>query len=323
MVEPATDVVDQQLAEQPTERAQGGSGTGAQSVTVQIPCRDVTVAADVYGDPRDTAVVLLHGGGQTRHSWGAAAAHLGATGWYALTVDLRGHGDSGWSPNGEYGLDAFAGDVESIAAFLGKPPVVVGASLGGSAALAAFGHQPELGLGLVLVDVSPFVQPAGTDRVRRFMTAHPEGYGSLEEVADAIAAYVPHRQRPRNLGGLRKNLRQVDGRWFWHWDPAFLHSVRDQPVHRNSLIDPVRLGAASRSLRVPTLLVRGGDSDVLAPADAKGFLELVPHAEFARISGAGHMVAGDDNTHFGYVLDDFLERRIRPRLRLFAEALAL
>lgn len=286
---------------------------------LKIAAGDVTLTADAFGDPAAPPVVLLHGGGQTRHSWGATARDLAASGWYGLTVDLRGHGESDWSPDHVYGLDRFSGDVVRLVEYLGRPPVLIGASLGGNASLAAMGHFPELALGLVLVDVSPFLQPAGTHRIRDFMTARAaEGFGSLEEVADAIAAYLPHRRRPRNLYGLRKNLRQVDGRWYWHWDPDFLKAPTDQAVQRDALIDPARLGAAATSLRVPTLLVRGGESDVLSEEDAVRFLRLVPHAEFATVAGAHHMVAGDDNAVFETVLGDFLERRIRSRLNLLA-----
>jgi len=284
---------------------------------LSIPSADVTLAVDAYGDDRCPPVVLLHGGGQTRHSWTATAADLGSRGWHAITVDLRGHGDSGWSTDGVYALDRFAGDVIRIAEFLGRPPVLVGASLGGNASLAALGARPDLALGLVLVDVSPFLQPAGANRIREFMSAHArEGFASLEEAAVEIAKYLPHRQRRSNPGGLRKNLREVDGRWYWHWDPAFLASSDDQAVQRNTLIDPARLGAAARSLRVPTLLVRGGQSDVLSVDDAVRFLELVPHAEFASVADAHHMVAGDDNDVFEQVLWDFLDRRVRSRLQV-------
>ncbi|WP_448625045.1 alpha/beta fold hydrolase [Geodermatophilus sp. URMC 64] len=275
--------------------------------------------ADAYGDPANAPVVLLHGGGQTRHSWGRSAAALAGSGLYALAVDLRGHGESDWSPDGVYGLDRFAGDITGIVEYVGRPPVLIGASLGGNASLAALGQLPRLASALVLVDVSPFLQPSGTGRIRHFMSAHAKGgFGSLEEVADAVAAYLPHRPRPTNLDGLRKNLRRVGDRWFWHWDPAFLSSPSDQAVQRDPLIDPARLGAAAATLRVPTLLVRGGESDVLSVQDAVRFLDLVPHAEIATVAHAGHMVAGDDNAVFGDALQDFLDRRIRPRLALLA-----
>ncbi len=283
--------------------------------TIEIPSGDITLAADSYGDPSNQPVVFLHGGGQTRHSWASSARDLAQAGWHTLTVDLRGHGDSGWSPDGIYDLGRFAGDIAAVAEFVGRPPVLVGASLGGNASLSALGDDVELASGLVLVDVSPFVQRSGTDRIRDFMASHAEtGFASLEEAADSVAAYQPHRPRPTNLDGLRKNLRERDGRWYWHWDPTF---ILGGAVQRDRILDPAHLGAASAKLRIPTLLVRGGESDVISVEDAARFLKIVPHAEFANVSGAHHMVAGDDNAVFEDVLGDFLDRRIRSRLDLF------
>lgn len=287
---------------------------GAQVRTVTIPCGDVSLAADCVGDDRDRSVVLLHGGGQTRHSWRAAAFDLAKQGWFVVATDLRGHGDSDWSTDAQYHLDQFANDVTGIARYLGRPPVLVGASLGGSASLAALGRDPTLALGLVLVDVSPFIQMSGTNRIIEFMASRPDGFGSLQEAADAVVAYLPHRAQ-RDLEGLQKNLRNVGGRLFWHWDPGLLASA-EKVVQRNAFVDPARLGAAAASLKIPTLLIRGGKSDVVSIEDAKRFLDVVPHAECCTVEGAHHMVAGDDNKVFGVVIAEFLERRIRPRLEL-------
>jgi pimeloyl-ACP methyl ester carboxylesterase len=257
--------------------------------------------------------VLLPGGGQTRHSWRSTGQALAAAGWRAVAVDLRGHGESDWSPHGYYDLDRFAADVSAIVDFLGRAPVLVGASLGGNAALAALGDDPALALGLVLIDVSPFVQSKGTRRVRDFMMARPDGFASIEEAANAVAAYQPQRRRPTSVAGLRRNLREIDGRLFWHWDPALPTSQLNDDYEAS---DPARLAAAAATVRVPTLLVRGGKSDVLSIDDARRFLTLVPHAEFCDVREAHHMVVGDENTAFGAALGDFLERRIRPRVGL-------
>jgi alpha-beta hydrolase superfamily lysophospholipase len=96
---------------------------------LKIPVSDVTLLADAYGDPADPPIVLLHGGGQTRHSWGATAGDLGSSGWYALTLDLRGHGGSGWSPDHGYSLDRFSDDVVRVVGHLGRPPVLKTKSL--------------------------------------------------------------------------------------------------------------------------------------------------------------------------------------------------
>jgi non-heme chloroperoxidase len=67
-----------------------------------------------------------------------------------------------------------------------------------------------------------------------------------------------------------------------------------------------RLDDAARGLAIPTLLVRGGQSDILSEAGARTFLELVPHARYADVSGAGHMIAGDRNDAFSRAVLDFL-----------------
>jgi pimeloyl-ACP methyl ester carboxylesterase len=255
-------------------------------------------------------VLLLHGGGQTRHAWGRTAEAVAGRGWRAVAVDLRGHGDSGWSPDGEYGLDRFAGDVRCLVDGVGSPPVLVGASLGGLASLLALGEPPPVeALGLVLVDVAPRMEEDGVDRIKAFMTSAPDGFASLDEAADAVASYLPHRRRPDDLGGLRKNLRRrPDGRWIWHWDPRFVHAPEER-VRSNDFADHARLAAAARAMTVPTLLVRGGISDIVSVDGAQELQELIPQAELIDVAGAGHMVAGDRNDRFSAAVLQFLEGR--------------
>jgi pimeloyl-ACP methyl ester carboxylesterase len=257
------------------------------------------------GDGSRGTVLLLHGGGQTRHSWAKTAERLAGLGWTAIALDARGHGDSAWHSEEDYSLDGFVADLVAFVATLERPPVLVGASLGGITALVAAGENPGLASGLVLVDVVVKVEPAGVTRIRDFMTARPDGFASLEEVADAIAAYNPVRRRPRNLDGLRKNVRQgEDGRWRWHWDPAFMRND-DEPQRR---FGRARLRAAAAALTIPVMIVRGARSDVVSDAGMADMLELVPGAEVADVAAAGHMVAGDDNDVFATRLEGFLER---------------
>jgi non-heme chloroperoxidase len=264
----------------------------------------LTLRGDAWGDPGGLPVIFLHGGGQTRHAWGRTAARLATHGRFVITIDHRGHGDSDWPADGDYDLASFAGDVRAIAAWLGRPPAVVGASLGGLAALLAEGEHAPLLRALVLVDVAPRMEQEGVMRVISFMHSGLDGFASLDEAADAIAAYLPHRKRPRDPAGLAKNLRQgADGRWRWHWDPRFVRRERGDPSFEHA-----RLAAAARALRIPTLVVRGRMSDVLSDAGVRELRELVPHAEYADVAGAAHMVAGDDNDAFSAAVLEFLER---------------
>ena len=285
----------------------------APTTTVRLDAADgVTLAADVAGDEADRTVVLLHGGGQTRHSWGGTQRDLAGRGFHVVSVDLRGHGESDRSPDGDYGPDVFPRDVEAIARRFDLP-VLVGASLGGIASLLAIHRAPEpIASALVLVDVAPNIEPAGVDRIRTFMRSHIEtGFASLDEVADAIQAYNPHRPRPTDLSGLEKNLRRRDGRWFWHWDPAFMdgrHAESDETRIHEMEERSAALEEAARALTLPTLLVRGRQSDLLSEEGARRFRELAPDAEYADVEGAGHMVAGDRNDVFTDAVVDFLER---------------
>lgn len=272
----------------------------------------LNLAADVKGNESAPAVLLFHGGGQTRHAWGTTLDVLSAD-WHAYSIDLRGHGESDWAPDGNYSIDAFAQDVIEVAQSMPAPPVLVGASLGGLASLMAIANAATADIGpiaraLVLVDVAPRVEPAGVSRIVEFMTGNLEGFETLEEVADVIAAYNPNRKRPTDLSGLKKNLRQrADGRWVWHWDPRFVSGPMGSPDEtRATTYTGNRLVEAARAVTVPTLLVRGRMSDLLSEEGVRELQELVPHAEVADVAGAGHMVAGDRNDAFNDAVVTFL-----------------
>lgn len=265
----------------------------------------LSLVADAYGQAGDRPVLLAHGGGQTRHAWGGTAKALAEHGCYAVSLDLRGHGDSDWSPGGDYLLDRFADDVRQVAAELGRP-VMVGASLGGLSAMISGGETPKANFAaVVLVDIAPHIEIKGSDRVLAFMRDKLEdGFATLDEAADAVAAYLPERPRPTDLKGLEKNLRQrADGRWRWHWDPRFVAGDRKIDGARK----PERLADAVRNIECPMLLVRGRMSDVISEDSVRKFLELQPKARFVDIARAGHMVAGDANDVFTEAVTTFLD----------------
>jgi pimeloyl-ACP methyl ester carboxylesterase len=266
----------------------------------------LVVVLERFGRPSDRPpVLLLHGGGQTRHSWSGTAAQLATRGYEAWTMDLRGHGDSDWATDGDYTTDAMVEDLDAVCAEIEQPPVLVGASMGGMVGLVSEGSlRPGRLRALVLVDIATQLEQAGVERIVGFMSAAPDGFATLDEAADAIAAYRPNRPRPSNLDGLRKNLRQGgDGRWRWHWDPAFLSGKS-----RDGRSDVDTLGDAARNLALPTLLVRGRMSDMLSLEGVAAFREQCPHARFVDIADAGHMVVGDRNDAFTEAVVDFVEQ---------------
>ncbi len=267
----------------------------------------VYLAADTFGDPDAPAVLLLHGGGQTRHAWHATATNLADAGWRVITVDLRGHGESTQPRPPAYALEDFAADVRALTSSIAGDPIVIGASLGGIAALLALTESPTApAAGLVLVDVAHRFQSRGGGRIVSFMDEHPDGFATLSDAADAVAAYLPHRARPSDTNGLRHNLRRNDdGRWIWRWDPEILTWAR--PLIQNQAQLSERLTNAALRLRQPCLLVRGADSEVLSASIARDFIELAPTATMTDVPHAGHMVAGDNNDAFTAAIRAWLD----------------
>lgn len=283
--------------------------TAIEPRTVKLPGAGLSLAADLYGDEADPPVVLLHGGGQTRHAWGGAAAAFAAAGRFAISIDLRGHGHSDWSPDGVYGMTQFADDVHALASSLGRPPALVGASLGGLASLVAVGEaETPVATALVLVDVAPRVEVDGRKKIQAFMRAGMRGFDTLEDAADSVSAFIPHRPRPSDLSGLQKNLRQRgDGRWYWHWDPRWIGN-NEGVDGQSGLVHHDRMCAAARRITVPTMLVRGRMSDIVSDESVRELRALVPHAEIVDVADAGHMVAGDKNDVFNAAVIDFVDR---------------
>lgn len=285
------------------------SRTSPEAELVRIRSRDgLSLVADRYGPTDGQPVIFMHGGGQTRHSWGGTAMEMARRGCSAFTCDHRGHGDSDWSPDAAYAFDDNANDLRDWADHVGRPPVVIGASLGGIAGMLALGHAPMVqARALVLVDIAPLMEQTGTDRIISFMRENMEsGFDRLEDAAAAVQAYTPERRRAVDLNSIRKNLRERDGRWFWHWDPKCLKDGGDEDM----VLLHQRLCDGVRRIDCPILLVRGRHSDVASEESAEHLLSLRPDAACVDVSGAGHMVAGDRNDIFTDAVLDFLDRNV-------------
>jgi pimeloyl-ACP methyl ester carboxylesterase len=268
------------------------------------------LVADVRGEPDAWPVLFLHGGGQTRHAWGRTAETVAANGWRTVALDLRGHGESDWAPNGDYSFTAFCADCVAVADALGRPPVLVGASLGGMSAMLAEGTSDRVvSSGLILVDITPKTNDEGIQRIATFMQSGVDGFDTLEDAAAAIAGYTPNRTRTFNPEGLKKVLRQRDDRWYWHWDPKFIFQDRTEVVP-DRLIG--LLDVAMSNIHVPTMLVHGMLSDVVSQEGVDDLVARIPEVTVVAVDGAAHMIAGDRNDAFSEAVVDFLEDRIRP-----------
>ncbi len=262
----------------------------------------IGLVGEALGPEGAPAVVLLHGGGQTRHAWAGSMRRLAAGGYHAVAFDTRGHGDSAWPADGDYAIATLADDLRCVVDGMAGPVAIVGASLGGLTGFYAIATADRpIATALVLVDVVLRPARAGFERTQAFMAGNQNGFASLDEAAAAVSAFNPERKRPANPAGLRRYLRQrADGRFYWHWDPR----VSNQPVAARA---DLLISVAPR-MTVPTLLVRGEHSEVV---DAAGVAELrrhIPQIEVLELAGAGHMIAGDHNDAFMTGVAGFLAR---------------
>jgi len=269
----------------------------------------LTLVADEWNRGAEAAadratILMLHGGGQNRFSWKNTGQVLADEGFHVVALDSRGHGDSDRAPDADYDVETLTADVMQVLDAIDRPVNLIGASMGGlTGILAADLAGPDRVTRLVLVDVVPRFEKNGSARIREFMFSGLHGFGSLEEAADAVAAYLPYRTRPRSPEGLKKNLRLRNGRWYWHWDPAFMTKPGDDPELRTEKFEHAAAG-----LTIPVLLIRGKLSDVVSLEGVRHFLETVPNAEFVELSDAGHTAAGDDNDAFSDVVVKFVTR---------------
>lgn len=268
------------------------------------------IAASIEGSEQAFPVVLAHGGGQTRRAWKGISKLLASHGFRAIAIDMRGHGDSSWAKDGAYDIHDFASDLVAIANASTRKPALIGASLGGLAGIIAEGElSPESFASLTLVDITPQMESEGVARVVGFMAAHArEGFASPEEAAQVISQYLPHRPSRTASPGLQRYLRLAEnGRYYWHWDPAFIEGVMQSRITKTDRQLKALRDATSR-LHLPVHLIRGGSSDLVSPEAVAHFRSLVPHADYSDIADATHMVVGDQNDAFGQAIVEFLVR---------------
>ena len=283
-----------------------GGSVEANARTLFVPAADgLSLAASQFGDDGAPAVIMGHGGGQSRHVWAETAERLAVAGYKVITLDSRGHGDSDWAVPPSYEPNDFARDFSAAVAWRknldGRGPHFVGASASGIAGLIAAGLlNPEAFASLTLVDVTPTYRPDALDKARSlFLETAEDGFPNEAEAARAVGA-EPGSDRLRHL--LRPG---ADGRWRWRWDPAFAARIHHDDRTQGQCTD------AARALTIPVHLIRAGRSDFVDDETTEAFRELAPHLTVTFLPGARHVVTGDPDGIYAEAILNFLEQSAR------------
>src|SRR5213083_1431320 len=254
-----------------------------------------------WGAPTAPAVVLLHGITGHARSWDDEARTL-AAGYRVLVLDQRGHGDSDPAPDGDYTVTTMAGDLTAFVDTVGLPRIsLVGLSMGGRVAIAFAGTHPRRVERLVIVDIGPEIAPAGRLRVGSLMAQTPERFDDLEAALAWARATNPRYTDAMLRHRVAHGTRPSQGGLVWKYDRAIRDAVRSGQWR-----DPVDLWPLWSAIACPTLIVRGAESDVLAPETAKRMLTTNPLARLVEVVGAGHTVPGDQPAAFQQLLTEFL-----------------
>ena len=261
-------------------------------------------------------MLFLHGGALNAHTWDLCCLALRDE-FHCLALDQRGHGDSDWAPDADYSIAAQCEDVRRFVEAQGLDRLVlVGMSMGAINALAYAESEPGRLAALVLIDAGPNVRRAGSRRIREFVADVAEA-SSLEAIIERALAFNPRRDPEILRRSLMHNLRQTEqGRWTWKYDRRRFGAL-DEERHR---AERLALMDGLDRVACPTLVVRGGDSDVFFEEDARGLAAALPCGRHVTVPDAGHTVQGDNPKGLVAALRDFFREDFKPK---FADAALL
>ena len=255
-----------------------------------------------WGNPDLPTIVMLHGISQQAHSWDFISLPLSVD-YHVLALDQRGHGDTDWSPNGDYSTDIYVQDVDGFINALGLRNFhLIGHSMGGRNSLAWASGRPGMLRSLTIVDTGPETQRRGQSRIQEFREL-PDELDTLEEFAQRVMEYTG-RNREQTMGALKYSIRQrEDGKWTWKYDKA----MRVQGF-RAAAWTPEQLWAGWRKIDCPALLVRGERSDIFADETMVKMAAEHPDCTTVTIANAGHLVQGDNPPDFLAAVRGLLSR---------------
>jgi esterase len=255
-----------------------------------------------WGRPDAPVIVLLHGGHQSAHSWDLVSLHL-AQNYRVLALDQRGHGDSEWARDVLYSNHEMSLDAEAFIEAMGlRAPIVIGHSMGGRNTMLLLRRNQAIARAAVIVDVGPELSDKGRAAIAGFVQGNQE-FDDLEHFVRNVRQYDPYRSREHIERTVKYNmLERADGKYISKCDsnPRRLGIVRASgPLENITLED-------AAGFNLPVLLVRGQNSNILAPDSAERFAAALPQGRLVTVPDCGHNVHGQNTKGFIAALGGFL-----------------
>jgi len=258
-----------------------------------------------WGTASATPIVMLHGLRGSAHTWDLVAEPLSDR-FHLFALDQRGRGDSEWSPDAHYTRDDYVSDAEQFVGQLGLEHfILVGHSMGGANTLAYAARHPEQIRAVVVEDMGPATSPPapGGARIGREIEGTPATFDGWREAE----AFIRQQRAGSSEEGIRtaiqNSLKEIaGGKVTWKYDLAGIREARrvasGQP--------PADLWPFVRALECPTLVLRGGRSDILAAETAEAMQAANPRIRWVEIADASHFVHDDNLADYNRELQRFL-----------------
>ncbi|MCC6779115.1 MAG: alpha/beta hydrolase [Hyphomicrobiales bacterium] len=288
-------------------RAETVAATGEPAHTTgHVRSDDVDIFYRRFGQPGRAPILIVHGLSYFSYDWIVPASQL-AIGREVVAIDMRGFGQSSWSPARDYKLETMGADVVAVLDHLGWPrAVLMGHSFGGRVCLATAGWRPERTAGLILVDFAPDIAPAGRRHVAERIGRQPDVFATI----DAAMAYHGYQDVPAASPRRRRweaFLEQTAAGWRLRRDLAFRDSFKRALDGGQSQPVPAFLWPMLSELEVPALVIRASGSDMFAPETLAKVRDLNPRIDAIELAGS-HDLAGDDPDGLVRAVRAFLDR---------------
>ena len=271
-------------------------------VTGRVPSGEVSIFYRKFGKPGRTPVLIVHGLSFFSYDW-IKPASLIACDREVVAIDMRGFGDSDWSPARDYKLETLSNDVIAVLDALGWSKVVLmGHSFGGRVALATAGWKPERAAGLICVDFAPDLAPAGRRHVAERIGRQPDVFASIDE---AMAFHHDDAKDATRCARWQAFLKKTDKGYVLKRDLHYRDNFKRALESGKSAPVPEFLWPMLAEMKIPMLLVRASQSDMFEAATLAKAKSLNPGLTGIEVAGS-HDLAGDNPEGLAAAVNDFL-----------------
>ena len=272
------------------------AGAGAAPVDRTIAVNGLKIHYVEWGSAEKPPLVLLHGIARVAHSFDHLAPHF-ADRFRVIAIDMRGHGDSAWDPQGSYMVEDYTKDIAAIVRELKlKDMVLWGNSTGGRVVQMIAGQMPELVRAVIVEDVGPErPREVSNGRADR-MAKEADGWATFDDLYAQA-----QKENPRTPEAILKpfvqhaSKRRDDGRIVWKRDPAIL----------NGFV-PTELWATVKKIRAPLIYVLGGASNIVPPQTQMDIRQELKQSEIVMMPGLGHYPSDEKPAEFIAIVERFL-----------------